>query len=447
MSFITKQQYTSLILPIGLGSIDTVPAPDLPVDQGYALIFQDDVLVENLTGSGMQIHLDDNCNFKGEEGGVLCLMRIADRWIETARTTMQDMPGAIPRIGYLTRNEDGTVSFEAGVNPGDGVIMSQLTTELSGYVPTSRTVNDKPLIVDIEITKADVDLDQVPNIDATNPSNITQDSTHRFVTDAEKTTWNAKQAALVSGTNIKTINSNSLLGSGDISVSTLIGYTPYNGSTNPNSYITTAGARTAISLTTTGSGAATYNNSTGILNIPIGGSGTVTSVGLTSTDFSVSGSPVTTSGNITANLNTSGVVAGTYRGAYTVNSKGIITTAIDPTVNNTVARSLSNAAGSTNRYTISATQPAFVTYSITMNFTITALAASSASVFLEYSMNAGSTWVTVSQVNTSFNLGLALSGSNDMSLSGYLPANALVRLRPATTNATCTYQLGQEILY
>lgn len=31
---------------------------------------------------------------------------------------------------------------------------------------------------------------------ASNPSNITQDSTHRFATDAEKTTWNAKQNAL-----------------------------------------------------------------------------------------------------------------------------------------------------------------------------------------------------------------------------------------------------------
>jgi len=29
-----------------------------------------------------------------------------------------------------------------------------------------------------------------------NPATITQDSTHRFATDAEKTTWNAKQAAL-----------------------------------------------------------------------------------------------------------------------------------------------------------------------------------------------------------------------------------------------------------
>lgn len=39
-------------------------------------------------------------------------------------------------------------------------------------------------------------------------------------------TWNSKQAALISGTNIKTINTNSLLGAGDISVTTLIGYIP-----------------------------------------------------------------------------------------------------------------------------------------------------------------------------------------------------------------------------
>ena len=45
---------------------------------------------------------------------------------------------------------------------------------------------------------------------------ITQDASNRFVTDAEKIDWNAKQNALVSGTSIKTINSASLLGSGDI---------------------------------------------------------------------------------------------------------------------------------------------------------------------------------------------------------------------------------------
>jgi hypothetical protein len=41
---------------------------------------------------------------------------------------------------------------------------------------------------------------------------------------ASASTWNAKQDALVSGTNIKTINSTSLLGSGDITIS---GASPY----------------------------------------------------------------------------------------------------------------------------------------------------------------------------------------------------------------------------
>lgn len=103
-----------------------------------------------------------------------------------------------------------------------------------------------------------------------------------FLSAADFTLFTAKQAALVSGTNIKTINSNSLLGSGNISVATLIGYTPYN-ATNPNAYISnlssfsttnlTEGtnlyfnntrARSAISV----SGLPlTYNSSTGVLGI------------------------------------------------------------------------------------------------------------------------------------------------------------------------------------
>lgn len=43
--------------------------------------------------------------------------------------------------------------------------------------------------------------------------------TNKFVTPSEKTTWNGKQDTLVSGTNIKTINGNSILGSGDITIS------------------------------------------------------------------------------------------------------------------------------------------------------------------------------------------------------------------------------------
>jgi hypothetical protein len=43
-------------------------------------------------------------------------------------------------------------------------------------------------------SKADVGLSNVPNVDATIASNITQDASHRFVTDTEKSIWNSKAA-------------------------------------------------------------------------------------------------------------------------------------------------------------------------------------------------------------------------------------------------------------
>lgn len=59
------------------------------------------------------------------------------------------------------------------------------------------------------LDKSAVGLSNVPNVDATARANhtgtqaattITEDSTHRFVTDTEKTTWNAKEGAITAGT-------------------------------------------------------------------------------------------------------------------------------------------------------------------------------------------------------------------------------------------------------
>lgn len=70
---------------------------------------------------------------------------------------------------------------------------------------TSQLINDSGFGYDVDIP------DRL--------SQLTDDTTHRLVTDTEKSTWNGKQEALVSGTNIKTINNESILGSGNIVIS------------------------------------------------------------------------------------------------------------------------------------------------------------------------------------------------------------------------------------
>ena len=83
---------------------------------------------------------------------------------------------------------------------------------------------------------------QLDAINSTITSNlVTSYSNHVADTDihvtaAQKTAWTAKQDALVSGTNIKTINSQSILGSGDLAVDTLPSQSGKNGK-----YLTTDG--------------------------------------------------------------------------------------------------------------------------------------------------------------------------------------------------------------
>ena len=87
-----------------------------------------------------------------------------------------------------------------------------------------------------------------------------------LVTTDEKYTWNNKQDALVSGTNIKTINGNSILGSGDLTISVntnFSGTTFYSGNKdvaehnannavkNGNYYYTSNGPATSLGATAT----------------------------------------------------------------------------------------------------------------------------------------------------------------------------------------------------
>ena len=141
----------------------------------------------------------------------------------------------------------------------------------------------------------------------------------------------AKQNTLNSGTNIKTVNGTTLLGSGNLAVGTLVANDTVSLSNRINSKLNSsdtvslsnrinlkfntadttqlnltsrfAAKQNNITLTTTGtSGASSFDGTT--LNIPNytssgGGTGTVTSVGLTAPSiFNVSGSPVTTNGTL-----------------------------------------------------------------------------------------------------------------------------------------------------
>lgn len=65
-------------------------------------------------------------------------------------------------------------------------------SDLTDYVPKTRTINGKSLSNDIILTATDVnalpDTTEIPSTLA----DLTEDSTHRTVTDSEKNTWNAK---------------------------------------------------------------------------------------------------------------------------------------------------------------------------------------------------------------------------------------------------------------
>ena len=115
-------------------------------------------------------------------------------------------------------------SAEWGNIGGDIDDQTDLSTALSGKQATIDSFHklDADLIDDTTSTNKFFsgdyeDLANKPTI-PDELADLSSDSTHRVVTDTEKTIWSGKQDALVSGTNIKTINNTSILGSGDIEV-------------------------------------------------------------------------------------------------------------------------------------------------------------------------------------------------------------------------------------
>lgn len=244
-------------------------------------------------------------------------------------------------------------------------------------------------------------------------------------------------------------------------VITGLGYVPYNGTTNPNGYVTSNNVYTAgtgllqsgstpsvtfsidpnYTMTVTRAG-----DSIAMINTRVNGkvsSGRLITINGTTFDLSAD----RTWSNVGIELPSQTSQSGKY---LTTNGTSVSWQTL-PSSTFTIGGAASRSLNS--NFTISSTKQSFVSYSVTCSVTNPLIVGTStANAFLEYSTNGGSSWVTVAQQSNSSGVGVTvtvqLTNAQTGVLSGYIPANALVRLRSTTTGTgTVTYVTGQETIF
>ena len=277
------------------------------------------------------------------------------------------------------------------------------------------------------VTKTDVGLGSVPNTDATTRANHTGSQAISTVTGLQ-TAIDAKESVITAG-------STSQYYRGDKSFQTLNADVVPDGTTN-KAY--TATEKTKLAGIATG---ATANT------------GTVTSAGIASTDLSVSGSPITTSGNITVNLNTTGVSADTYS-SVTVDTKGRVTAGTKRSINNAPGRSIVTGTGATG-FQVSATRDALVSASLGIVTTASIASGQDGYIVMEIAPTNSATagdWVEVGRVRNgqAFALAIAIQGTQTISgdIARVVPAGYYAKFRSVNLVGTPSYSYvsGQEIL-
>lgn len=171
-------------------------------------------------------------------------------------------------------------SFNGSANVTAAGTLATVNANVGTYSYASITVNAKGLV-----TAASSGTAPVTSVAATAPVASSGGTTPTismaaattsadgYLTSTDWTTFNNKQAALVSGTNIKTVNSNSLLGSGNLSVGTVTSVASGTGLTGGP--ITGSGT---LSLATSGVTANTYGSSTAIPVITVDAYGRATTI-------------------------------------------------------------------------------------------------------------------------------------------------------------------------
>jgi hypothetical protein len=122
--------------------------------------------------------------------------------VSNTAVTMPYYPGANPPPSAASAIF--TVTQQAGIMAGTGM------TALNGLTDAVQTISTGTTGSDFNVASSGTNHQfNIPTASATNRGALST---------ADWSTFNAKQAPLVSGTNIKTVNGNSLLGSGDVSI-------------------------------------------------------------------------------------------------------------------------------------------------------------------------------------------------------------------------------------
>lgn len=359
---------------------------------------------------------------------------------------------AISKTTGLQTALDGKFAVPTGTTAqylrGDGTTAT-FPTNLSAFT------NGPGYITGISSAQVTAALGFTP-YDAANPSGfITSSALSPYLTTATAASTYATQSALTTGLAGKANTATTLAGYGITDAYPLSG--------NPSGFLTTvssaqvtsalgftpvsqAGARSAISLTTTGtSGPATYNSTTGVLNVPnyANSGGTVTSI---TAGTGLSGGTITTTGTIS--LPNTGT-AGTYN-TVTTDAQGRVTGGTPRTINDAPGRSLVTTTTSTG-YQISATRDARVCYEGSFSTTSTIGGPASASVFLETADTNSTTagdWTTKARQTYTNTITLAVVlnqvQANNWAMCRDIPAGKYVRLRSGSISGTASVSLNTE---
>jgi hypothetical protein len=144
--------------------------------------------------------------------------------VSNTAVTMPYYPGSLPPPSAASAIF--TVTQQSGIMAGTGI------TALNGLSGAVQTISTGTTGTDFNVASSGTDHKfNIPTASATNRGALS---------NTDWSTFNAKQPTLVSGTNIKTINSTSLLGSGDITIAASASYERRSDFINPYQYSGTA---------------------------------------------------------------------------------------------------------------------------------------------------------------------------------------------------------------